>query len=259
VPLVQALACPKEDGRIATTAHLEVRGHEGRVWALGDCAKVRAANGEPAPPSAQHATRQARVVAVNVVAALRGRSPQTYRPSRLGHLASLGHHSAVAEVLGQRFSGLPAWFLWRTVYLLKLPGLDRKARVALDWLAALAFPTDLVGLRVQPSDGIASEHFEHGEMIFEQGDVGDRAYVIRTGEVEVIHDGVRLGLLHAGDCFGEMALLSDRPRMASARATCPTDVLAIAKQDFAKLLASFPELETLVAGLVADRAAGRAM
>src|SRR5262249_25332512 len=142
----------------------------------------------------------------------------------------------------------------RTIYLMKLPGLDRKLRVALDWITALLFPTDLVQLRVQSSDSITSEHFEPGEAVFEEGDLGDRMYAIRRGEVEVVRDGVRLALLGAGECFGEMALLGNLPRNATVRATQPTDALAIAKGDFAKLLATFPEFGANIAGLAAQRA-----
>ena len=81
-----------------------------------------------------------------------------------------------------RFSGLPAWLLWRTIYWSKLPGWDRKLRLALDWATAFLFPDDLVQLQVRTSDNISSEHFEEGDLIFAEGDVGDRMYVITRGE-----------------------------------------------------------------------------
>ena len=153
-----------------------------------------------------------------------------------------------------RFSGMPAWFLWRGVYLMKMPGLDRKIRVGLDWLTALLFPTDLVQLRIQPSGNIANEHFEAGETIFEEGDVGDKLYVIRKGEVEVLRGGARLALLGAGDYFGEMALLSSAPRNATVRATQAADILTVNKGDFTKLLAGFPEFHSGLADLASRRA-----
>lgn len=150
---------------------------------------------------------------------------------------------------------------------LRLPGLGALAhdlpdeaswnrsqmRVALDWFTALLFPAELVQLRVQASDNITNEHFEAGAVVFEQGDVGDRMYVIRKGQVEVLRDGVALAMLGPGEYFGEMALLSNLPRNATVRTTQPADVLAIAKGDFAKLLATFPEFGAGIAGLAAQR------
>jgi NADH dehydrogenase len=249
VPVIQALDCAKDKGRLLTNAHLEVQGHEGTVWALGDCATA-------GPPTAQHATREASVVAGNIQAAMRGGQKRTFAFQGLGKLGSLGHQSAIAEVFGMHFSGLLAWFLWRGIYLMKMPGLDRKFRVGLDWLTGLIFPTDLVQLRIQASDNITNEHFAAGETIFHQGDVGDRLYVIRKGEVEVLRDGARVALLRAGEYFGEMALLSSEPRNATVRATQPADILGVNKGDFTKLLAGFPEFKSGLADLASRRASG---
>jgi NADH dehydrogenase len=246
VPVIQALDCAKDKGRLMANSHLELQGHEGAVWALGDCATA-------GPPTAQHAIREAGVVAENIRAAIRGGQRREFTFAGLGKLGSLGHHSAVAEVFGTRISGFLAWFLWRTVYLMKMPGVDRKFRVGIDWFAALLFPPDLVQLRIQASDNITNEHFEPGEVIFERGDVGDRLYVIRKGEVEVVRDGARLALLGAGDYFGEMALLSSAPRNATVRATQPADILAINKGDFTKLMTGFPEFHSGLADLASRR------
>jgi len=249
VPLVDALDCAKEKGRLVTNDYLEVQGHEGVVWALGDCATA-------GQPTAQHATREASVVAENIQAVMRGGQKRVFAFEGLGKLGSLGHQSAIAEVFGMHFSGLLAWFLWRGIYLMKMPGLDRKVRVGLDWLTALVFPTGLVQLKVQASDNITNEHFAPGETIVRQGDVGDRLYVIRKGEVAVLKDGVQVALLHAGDYFGEMALLSSEPRNASVRAIQPSDILAVNKGDFTKLLAGFPEFKSGLSALASRRASG---
>ncbi len=253
VPLMQALDCRKEKGRLLVDAFLQLEGWQERVWALGDCAAIRMADGTAAPPTAQHAIREARAVAENIRAAIRGRPQRPFQFAGLGKLGSLGHHSAVAEVFGVKFSGFPAWLLWRTIYLMKMPGLDRKVRVGLDWLTALVFPGELVQLRIRATDNITSEHFEAGETIFEEGEVGDRLYVIRRGRVEVLRDGVCLNQLGAGEYFGEMALLANQPRNATVRALEPTDVLAVAKGDFSKLLAGFPELGAGLADLASRR------
>ncbi len=254
VPLVQSLDCKKDKGgRILVNSMLEVAGYEGRVWALGDCAAITMSDGTDAPPTAQHAIREARTVAENIHATAHGMATKAFLFPGLGKLGSLGLHSAVAEIFGVKISGFPAWLLWRAIYLMKMPGLDRKIRVGLDWMAGLLFPGDMVGLRVQASDNITSEHFEPGENIFAEGDFGDRLYVVRKGEVEVLREGVRLAVLGAGDYFGEMALLASRPRNATVRAVKPTDVLAVAKGDFSKLLANFPELAAGLSDLATRR------
>jgi len=252
-PLVQALNVAKEKGRLAVGPTLEVAGQEGAVWALGDCASIRMANGDLAPPTAQHATREAETVAANIAACLRGQPQRRFEFGGLGKMGSLGRRSAVAEVLGVKISGLAAWFLWRTVYLMKMPGLDRKLRVALDWTTALWFDTELVQLRTQPSDNITSEHYEAGETVFEQGDYGDRFYVVRTGGVEVIRDGVRIAELGPGDTFGEMALVRNAPRNATIRAVKPTDLTAVSRGSFKRLMESLPQFEEEIAERIARR------
>jgi NADH dehydrogenase len=146
-PLLAELSCPKDRGRVVATESLEVPGWPG-VWALGDCALVpdALAPGRFCPPTAQHATRQARVLADNVAAALRGGPLRPFRFRTLGLLATIGRRTGVAQILGLRFSGIFAWCLWRAIYLSKLPGLQKKVRVALDWTLDLVFSKDLVQL-----------------------------------------------------------------------------------------------------------------
>lgn len=147
-PLLAALDLPKgAGGRVEVEAALRSVGRP-EVWALGDCAAVPdLVRGGACPPTAQHALRQGKVLADNVAAALAGNEPTPFRYKPLGLMAGLGRRSAVAEVLGFRFSGFVAWWLWRTVYLFKLPGFERKVRVALDWTLDLFFPRDIVYLR----------------------------------------------------------------------------------------------------------------
>src|SRR5262245_11018 len=101
-------------------------------------------------------------------------------------MGALGHRSAVAEVFGIKISGFLAWWLWRTIYLSKLPGLDRKIRVAVDWTLDLLLPPDIVQLRTDRLFSIRREHFEPGEVIFHEGGHGDWLYVVVGGEVDVM-------------------------------------------------------------------------
>jgi NADH dehydrogenase len=131
-------------GAVPVDRTLKVRGSE-TIWAVGDCARVPdlSRRGAACPPTAQHAVRQGRLVADNVVAAISGAAPEPFRFRGLGFLVPLGRQSAAAELRGMRFSGLPAWLLWRGVYLWKLPGPQKRLRVLLDWTIELLFPRDI--------------------------------------------------------------------------------------------------------------------
>ena len=172
-PVLQELDCSKQKGRLLVDTQLQLQGHEDRVWVLGDCASIKTKSGTRVPPTAQHATREAKTVAVNIAAAIRGGKRAVFDFEGLGKLGSLGHHSAVAEILGVRVSGFLAWLIWRCVYLIKMPGFSQKVRVASDWLIALLFPPDLVQLKVASPSGIFAQHLEPGEIVFNQGDLGD--------------------------------------------------------------------------------------
>jgi NADH dehydrogenase len=138
-----------EKGRLTCTAELRVAGVDG-VWSAGDCAAVPDLTAkEPGAltgPSAQHAVRQAKQLADNIVAALRRRALKPYKHAYAGSVASLGLHKGVAEVYGIKLRGLPAWFMHRSYHLLRVPTLNRKVRVMLDWSLALFFKRDVVSL-----------------------------------------------------------------------------------------------------------------
>ena len=141
-PLVASLPVPTRNGRIRVDEYLAVPGRPG-VWALGDCALVPdRRTGGFHPPTAQHALREGRTVARNVAASVFGGTLRPLRFSTLGQLVAIGRRTGVANVFGIRFSGFVAWWLWRTIYLSKLPRLEKKVRVALDWTLDLCFAKD---------------------------------------------------------------------------------------------------------------------
>jgi NADH dehydrogenase len=143
-PLLRDLPCPKERGRLVVDEHLEVKGWPG-VFALGDCAVVPdPRTGGAHPPTAQHALREGTIAAGNVLASIRRSPMRPFTFRTLGQLASLGRRTGVANVLGVNFSGFVAWWLWRSIYLSKLPRVEKKLRVALDWTLDLFFSKDLV-------------------------------------------------------------------------------------------------------------------
>lgn len=120
------------------------------VWALGDAASiVDPATGKPMPATAQHAIREGPHAARNVLAVLDGREPTPFHYDQLGMLVSLGRFKGVGEILGIKVSGLLGWFLWRSYYLMRLPSLDRKIRVAIDWTLDFLLRRDIVEINVR--------------------------------------------------------------------------------------------------------------
>ncbi|GLV56008.1 hypothetical protein KDH_28520 [Dictyobacter sp. S3.2.2.5] len=143
-PLVQTLAAAHDArGAILVDPYLAVPGLDG-IWALGDCALVTdAKTGQPCPPTAQFALREAHTLADNLYASVHHRPRKPFHFDAFGLLCVVGHQTACAEIKGLRFSGFFAWVLWRGIYLSKLPGLERKLRVLSDWITALFFPGDI--------------------------------------------------------------------------------------------------------------------
>ncbi len=143
-PIISSLPCAKERGRLLVNQFLGVPDWPD-VWAVGDCAFVPDIRnpGQSHPPTAQHAIREGRIVAQNIAAALLGHRLKPFSFRTIGLLASIGRRMGVARILGFNFSGFFAWWMWRTVYLSKLPGLDKKVRVAFDWTLDLLFPKDV--------------------------------------------------------------------------------------------------------------------
>lgn len=248
-PIIEKLKLPLEKGRIKTSIELQVIG-EKNLWAIGDCALIPTSDGKGfCPPTAQFAIREAKVLAKNIVASLRSESLSPFHFKCIGMLGALGHHRAVAELFGKiKFSGFFAWLMWRAIYWIKLPGFDRKLKVAFSWLLDTIIPIESVQLKMTPSKGVINFHYEKGEVIFNEGDIGDYFYIIVKGEVEIVkksgNEFERVAVLSAGEYFGEMAILRDQKRSATVRCLTPVDVLALRNKDFGAIMANLQELKT---------------
>jgi len=151
-PLLKTLPVEQDKrGAVIVDSALRVNGQRG-LWAVGDCAAITdAKNGNPCPPTAQFALREAKTLARNIHASLYGKTLTPFHFDSLGALCVVGHQTACAELTvpfardkSVRFSGLLAWLMWRGIYLAKLPGLERKVRVLIDWVVELFFPRDIV-------------------------------------------------------------------------------------------------------------------
>ena len=143
-PVVAALPCAKEKGRIVADQYLQVPGFPG-LWTAGDSAAVPDGyeTGVFFPPTAQHGMREAVVAAQNIERTILGEALKPFRYRTMGMLASIGHHTGVASVFGLKFSGFIAWWMWRSIYLAKLPRLAKKLRVMASWTLDLLFGRDI--------------------------------------------------------------------------------------------------------------------
>lgn len=235
--LCRANAIDCERGRILTDRMMQVNRHE-KVWAIGDCAaipmpeKTAVSPTEPrrfCPPTAQFAVRQGAVAGENIAALLTGdREPKPFTFTGLGELAAIGHHAAVAEILGMKFSGFFAWWLWRTIYLSKLPGVERKLRVMIDWTLDLFFPRDITLFRTRPTKVVQEVHLRTGDKLFDAGDPAFSFYIVKSGRIELRKsDGTLSRPVVPGEHFGERALLTDRIWQLTAVAAEPTHLVAL--------------------------------
>lgn len=149
-PMLDGTDLPRDDkGRVRCRATLEVEGHDD-VFAAGDCAAVPdLTKDDPeatCPPTAQHAVRQAKQLADNITAKIRGKPVRPYRHEFAGSVASLGLHDGVAEIRGRKVKGWPAWAMHRLYHLSQMPTINRRVRLAVDWSLALAFRREIVAL-----------------------------------------------------------------------------------------------------------------
>jgi NADH dehydrogenase len=120
------------------------------VWVLGDCASIiDPKTGKPMPATAQHAIREGPHAARNVLAALDGKPQTPFGYDQLGMLVSVGRYKAVGDILGIKVSGFIGWFLWRSYYLLRLPTLERRLRVVIDWTLDLVLKPDIVEISLR--------------------------------------------------------------------------------------------------------------
>ncbi len=229
-----------EKSRIITDTSMRVPGHP-RLWAAGDCAAVpmhsaktsqASAGGKSpmmpspfkpqsyCPPTAQFAVRQGTLLGKNVAGALQnGRCDRPFTFTGLGELAAIGHHSAVAEIMGCKFHGFIAWWLWRSIYLAKLPGLERKLRVMIDWTLDLFFPRDITLFQARPTELLKEMHLEPGDHVFHAGDPALSLYIVKTGRLELRDDdGKVLRTVTPGMQIGKQTLVTSKVWRFSALA-----------------------------------------
>src|SRR5262249_40245950 len=154
-PIVAGLPVEKDrHGHIIVDATMRCPSHAD-LWALGDCASVPGPDGKPYPNLAQHALREARVLAGNILGAIDGQPAQPFIYDTMGMMGSLGHSKAFALFIKLRLRGVVAWFMRRSYYLMQMPGWGHRIRIIIDWTFALLLPPDIVKLDLASEDALA--------------------------------------------------------------------------------------------------------
>lgn len=244
-PLVRSMPLPLQHGRIVVDGCLRVQGME-NVWALGDNALIPLSGGgqggdDHAPPLAQFAFREAKVLARNILGAIEGRPPSPFQYKSLGTMASLGGGTGVADVMGVRVTGFFAWAAWKLLYFSLLPSIANRVRYAVDGLLSLVFSRSIAQIRAA---GITSHTIRllAGDVVLEPGFEPAGVYIVTSGllQLDVAQDGAgdqeaqsrRLG---PGDPFG--LSLDGKPPAEPQRVRACEDSTAffIAKDDLARL------------------------
>lgn len=242
--LAKHLDLPLERGRLKAEATGQVVGTPW-LWTAGDCSAIPQTNGEISPPTAQFAQRQGELVGKNLIAQREGRAPAPFTFKGLGELAALGHRSAVGDVMGIKLSGFIAWWVWRTVYLGKLPGLQKKLRVMVDWTFDLFFARDINLLSPQYSKLLKTIHLEAGDVLFHAGEPAFSLYFVQRGVMDLTDGDHRIKSVPEGDYFGEAALLGDSEWHYTARAQVPTNLVALGAQEFFAITAGSDALRRM--------------
>jgi NADH:ubiquinone reductase (H+-translocating) len=258
-PFVERMKCEKDKGRLITSRDMSLPGYK-NAWAIGDCALiVNSFDNEPSPPTGQFAERQGKQCAANIASSIKGKSTKPFYFKPLGMLCAIGGHQAVADMMGVKLSGFLAWWVWRSVYLMKIPSLSRKVKVAFDWTWELLFSRDITGVKIDHANRVHDAYFSSGSFVFKKGDPATDFYVIEKGEVEVLRqleegkDAEVVAVFGPGDFFGEMALVEDRPRNAAVRARTDVELTIIGKGMFARMSKILAPLAQQVSSAIRKR------
>ncbi len=167
-PVVAFLPVNKDKrGQIMVDGTMRCPSHP-EVWALGDCAVIPGPDGKPYPNLAQHALREAKVLARNIVGGLNGRPPQPFVYDTMGMMGSLGHSKAFGQLLKMRVHGVLAWFVRRTYYLLQMPGWSRRLRIMIDWTFSLLIPPDIVKISLDSEVALLVQESSGGRQASDQ-------------------------------------------------------------------------------------------
>ncbi len=242
-----------ENGRLVMDEFCRVKGQD-HIWGSGDCAAVPRRDGSPTPALAIWALTTGSRVGANIRASLEGRPLKRFRFGGIGDACTLGRSRAAAHLRGIPLKGKIGFVAWFSVVLMYIPAWEKKVRLLIDWMLLPLFGNDVINMNVQKPVGITPVHYEPGQEIVRQGDVGQSLYIIRSGEVEVVKQGANdaapsvVATLGPGEHFGEVAIFQRVRRTATVRAKTRVELLHLRREAALALSESKAEIgETLSA------------
>ncbi len=238
--------------RVAVNEFLQIPEAD-NIFVAGECAALP----KRLPFLALREMRMGARAAYNAWAATQGYKPRRWSDrTQLTYLVALGRHATVGRFLGVPVGGIPAWLLARLLCLLTLPGLERNLRILIDWALDVVFRNDIVVLAPERTHKLCRAHYEPGDVIIREGDEGTCAYFIDSGEVEVVRevDGElkHLRTQKSGECFGEIALLSNIRRTTTVRCLSPVDVTIVPRDQFMHLTEGYRNLANALKSRMAE-------
>ena len=259
---IEGLPIQLHRGKIPVNRLLQVEGLN-HIWSLGDVAQIPlsdstgkdgAENPQFAPPSAQFARREGKILAHNIVASLQGKVLRRFEYQSIGSLASLGGYSGVAEIAGFRLTGIFAWMLWRFIYIGLLPSVTARIRVALNWLFDYFMPRTIVCMAHSESPASRLLSFAADEIVHEVDEVLEGFYVVVAGKFERTIPGCngqedRVRIFNPGDSWGERCLADQRLSIGRVKALEDGELLLLQAIDLNLLRKGFEPFNQLLTDL----------
>lgn len=236
-----------KNGRLVMDEFCRVKGQD-HIWAAGDCAAVPRRDGTAAPALGIWALTTGSKLGANIRATIEGRPLKPFRFSGIGDACTLGRNRAAAHLRGIPLRGKLGFIAWFSVVLMYIPAWEKKIRLLIDWALLPFFGSDVINMNVQKPVGLMRVHYEPGQEIVREGDVGQSLYIIRSGEVEVVKRAANeappavLATLHAGDHFGEVAVFQRVRRTATVRAKTQVELLHVRREAALALTESKTEI-----------------
>ncbi len=238
-------------GKIETNPYLQAKGYE-NIWALGDTAAIPLAstaenNTSYAPPTAQFAVQEAKQLAINLLASMRGKALSAFTYTPKGMMASLGAYKGVVQIGCLRITGLPAWILWRGLYIGMLPHFSTRLRVALNWLFDYFMPRTIVQMAHDESPAIKTVHYREGEVIYQRDELIPGFFIVLSGKFKfsiIDDDGNNIEtILTQGDHIGDQIIKASHLTLGKLENIEKGELLLINRNDFTQLNNAIPVID----------------
>ncbi|MGH1485824.1 MAG: FAD-dependent oxidoreductase [Cellvibrionaceae bacterium] len=245
---IKALPFEQSRGKLITNSYLQVKAHD-NIWALGDTAAIpletdAKGNTRYAPPTAQFAVQEAKLLARNLIAFSKGKEPLPFNYKPKGMMASLGAYKGVVQMGSIRITGLLAWLLWRALYIGMLPHFSTRLRVALNWLFDYFMPRTIVQMAHAESSALIRRHYRDGEVVYERDELIPGFFIVMSGQFKLslqTKEGEMLEkILNKGDHGGDQVIQASSLTLGKLENVKKGELLFINRDDFTQLCEVIP-------------------